>query len=194
MHLPQRLALFSAMLGFTACATGVERSDMNYSIQINYGTVESVMPVKIDSNTGGGVVLGGLLGAATSGKHDQGKHAAEGALVGGLLTALTEGNRKAFSYQIAMNSGSALKIITEQGDIRQGDCVSVEQGKTSNVRRVSSTFCTDPNHVALSHPMVTSDAQSAAAQCHAAKEVALQAKTEEDLDIAVKKVQIFCGN
>ena len=34
--------------------------------------------------------------------------------------------------------------------------------------------------------------QEGAAECHAAKEMALQATTEEATDIALKKVRVFC--
>ncbi len=162
-------------------------------IQIDYGVVERVENVKLDSNMGKGVVAGGMIGAGTSGKHDRAKHAAEGAAAMAILTAIAEGKRKAHSYQIKLISGSVVKIVIENGGIDEGDCVSVEQGKTANIRRVSSVYCEEPEHESLHHhPHVHAAAYEDAAECHTAKEIALHAKTEKEVDLALKKVRAFC--
>ena len=162
-------------------------------IQIDYGVVEKVENVKLDSNMGKGVVAGGMIGAGTSGKHDRAKHAAEGAAAMAILTAIAEGKRKAHSYQIKLTSGSVVKIVIESGGIDEGDCVSVEQGKTANVRRVSSVYCEESDQESLHHhPHVHAAAYEDAAECHTAKEIALHAKTEKEVDLALKKVRAFC--
>jgi len=162
-------------------------------IQIDYGVVERVENVKLDSNMGKGVVAGGMIGAGTSGKHDRAKHAAEGAAAMAILTAIADGKRKAHSYQIKLITGSVVKIVIESGGIDVGDCVSVEQGKTANVRRVSSVYCEEPEQESLHHhPHVHAAAYEDAAECHSAKEIALHAKTEKEVDLALKKVRAFC--
>lgn len=168
-------------------------AENNSLIQIDYGVVEKVEHVKLDSNMGKGVVTGGMIGAAAS-KHDRAKHAAEGAAALAVLTAIADGKRKAYSYQVKLTTGSAVKLVTESGGINEGDCVSVEQGKTANIRRVSSVYCEDPKHEALQHPQVHVSAYEDAADCHTAKELALHAKTETEVDIALKKVRVFCEN
>lgn len=75
-----------------------------------------------------------------------------------------------------------------------GDCVSIEQGKTANIRRVSSVYCENPNDEALQHPHVQASALEDAAECRSAKEIALNAKTEKEVDIALKKLRAFCGS
>ncbi|WP_041523706.1 hypothetical protein [Gilvimarinus agarilyticus] len=176
----------------SACANGVNQSDMNYSININYGIVEAVNPVKVDSNAGGGAAMGGIIGAATSNHHKRGEHALVGAVAGGLLAAVMQGNREAYAYQINLASGGTLKVMTEQGDIRVGDCVSIEQGHTTNVRRVASVYCDSHGDDALQHPHVVSSAHEDAAECHTAKQIALKAETEEEIDIAIKRVRALC--
>lgn len=162
-------------------------------IQIDYGVVERVENVKLDSNMGKGVIAGGMIGAGTSGKHDRAKHAAEGAAAMAILTAIAEGKRKAHSYQIKLTSGSVVKVVIESGGIEEGDCVSVEQGKTANVRRVSSVYCEESEQESLHHhPHVHAAAYEDAAECHSAKEIALHAKTEKEVDLALKKVRAFC--
>lgn len=170
----------------------VNRQDVNQSINISYGVVESVQKKKVDSNALGGAALGGIVGAATSGHHHRGKNAAVGALAGGLLTAIMEGKRAAWAYRIQMVDGGEKQIITEQEDAREGDCVSVEEGRLANIRRVASVHCEHHQHVAMQDYMVRSKAHESAAECHVAKEGALKADTEEEMDIALKKVRVFC--
>ncbi len=45
-------------------------------------------------------------------------------------------------YVVAVNSGTTIRIISDQSEIRVGDCVTVEQsGKTANIRREPSITC-----------------------------------------------------
>lgn len=194
-----RMANSKFLMGVLACGLSVsvlavDRNSLNSTIQINYGTVKKIEHVKIDSGVGKGAVAGGLIGAGTSGKHDRAKHAAEGAAAVAILTAIAEGKRKAYSYEVSLTSGSTIKLVTENGGIDEGDCVSIEQGQTANIRRVSPVFCEAPNHEVLNHPYVQAKSYEEAAECHTAKEMAMHAKTEQEVDIAIKKVQIFCDN
>ena len=61
------IAGFSLLLSLPSLA--VDSRDMNQSISISYGVVESVERKKVDSAAPGGAVLGGIIGAATSGHH-----------------------------------------------------------------------------------------------------------------------------
>jgi hypothetical protein len=184
---------FLAGLFISSVSTMSLAAEKGSLIQIDYGVVERVENVKLDSNMGKGIVAGGMIGAGTSGKHDRAKHAAEGAAAMAILTAIAEGKRKAHSYQIKLTSGSVVKIVIESGGIDEGDCVSVEQGKTANIRRVSSVYCEESNHESLHHhPHVHAAAYEDAAECHSAKEIALHAKTEKEVDLALKKVRAFC--
>lgn len=173
-------------------AKKVSRSQLNSSFDIRYGTVELVERVKIKSGAAKGAVVGGLIGGATMGHKHRGKHAIEGAVAGALLTALLEGSRKAYQYTVDFDDGRVTKVITETGDIREEDCVAVELGQTANIRRVSSVYCEHREHEAIATPIVYAKAQQEAAECHTAKEMALQATTEEATDIALKKVRVFC--
>jgi outer membrane lipoprotein SlyB len=177
----------------TACSSSaVDRNQLNSTITINYGEVIGVGKTKVDSSAPGGAMMGGVIGAATSGKHHRGKHALEGALAGGILSAILDGNRDAYSYEIELKNGSEVKVLTEQSGIRVGDCVSFEQGRTTNVRRVPDVHCDFHNHPAMQDSYVQSSAHFDAAQCNAAKQQVLAAKTEEEVDVAMKKTSIFC--
>lgn len=186
------ITLFLVLLMSWPATASTSRRDLNSMIAINYGTVQDISTVKLKSDAGKTAVLGGIIGASTSGNHNRGKHAAEGALAGALLSALVQHKNKANQYLINLGNGSSVKVITEQGGIRVGDCVSVEQGSMTNVRRVSGVYCSEPEHEALSHPTVQAKGHHDAAACQQAKELALAADTETGVDIALKKVQIFC--
>ena len=193
---PTRLAigvfLLTALSVTSVSAQEVSRNQLGSSFEISYGTVSTVEKVKIESQAASGAVTGGIIGGVTSGHHHRGKHALTGAAAGALLTALLEGDRKAFQYTVELNNGNMTKIITETPGIVEGDCVTVELGQTANIRRVSSVHCEHTAHEALAEPIVHAKRQSEAAECHAAKEMALQATTEEATDIALKKVRVFC--
>lgn len=186
------VALLLVTLAGTSMAQDVSRSQLNSSFEINYGIVAKVEKVKIQSQAGAGAVTGGLIGGATSGHHHRGKHAVTGAAAGALLTALLEGDRKAFQYTVELNNGNMTKITTETPGIEEGDCVGLEIGQTANIRRVSGVQCEHDDHEALAEPIVHAKRQSDAAECQAAKEMALQASTEDTLDVALKKVRVFC--
>lgn len=186
------LCLVSVTIVGTSTAQTVSRSQLGSSFEIRYGTVESVERVSVQSQAGQGAVTGGIIGGATSGHRHRGKHAVEGAVAGALLTVLLEGDRRAYQYTVDFDDGSVTKVIIETGGIVEGDCVAVELGQTANIRRTSSVHCEDRGHEALSDPIVNAKQQTEAAECHAAKEMALQATTEEATDIALKKVRVFC--
>lgn len=176
----------------TASAQTIPRSQLGSAFEIRYGTVEHIDRVKVQSQAAQGAITGGLIGGATSGHHHRGKHALEGALAGAFLTALLEGNRRAYQYTVDFDDGSVIKVVTESGGIVKGDCVTVELGRTANIRRVSGVHCEHRAHEALAEPIVHAKRQTEAAECHAAKQMALQATTEEATDIALKKVRVFC--
>ena len=176
----------------SAVAQTVSRAQLGSSFDIRSGTVASVERVKVKSQAAQGAITGGLIGGATSGHRHRGKHALQGALAGAFLTALLEGNRKAYQYIVDFPDGGITKVVTESGGIVVGDCVTVELGRTANIRRVSSVYCEHRSHEAMTHPIVQAHIQEEAAECHAAKNMALQATTAEATDIALKKVRVFC--
>ena len=190
MKLLNACAIF--LCASTASAQEVNRSQLGSSFQIKYGTVTKMEKVDIQSQAPGGAVMGGIVGGATSGHHHRGKHAAEGAVAGALLSAVLEGGKKARKYTVRFNDGGLNEIITETKGIHEGNCVGVELGQTANIRLVSDVYCEHDGHEALSSPMVHAKNQEEAAECHSAKEMALQATTEEATDIALKKVRAFC--
>ena len=70
--------------------------------------------------------------------------------------------------------------------------MAVEQGKTAYIRDASPVHCEHAGHPGVTDPDVTANAQSEASACHNARQLALEAKTDEELDFATKKIRALC--
>lgn len=187
------LAITLVSAGCASTAQTVSRSNIGASFDIHYGTVERVEQAQVESRAPQGAIMGGMIGGVTSNHHHRGEHALEGAVAGALLAALLDGNRNAFKYTVELSDGGITKIISETAAIAEGDCVSVELGKTANIRRVSSVHCEYARSpVYGTSREVEHKMQQDAGECHEAKQMALQATTAEATDIALKKVRVFC--
>ena len=117
--------------------------------------------------------------------------AVAGAIIGALVQKAAEGSNMADKYTVRLNDGRTVAIITEHHDIQAGDCVSVEQGKHANIRRVSPVMCQD--HQAVSTNQQIHGANVAEAEeCHAAKQELLAAETEQEAEVAYRKMRAFC--
>ena len=96
----------------------------------------------------------------------------------------------AMAYTVETATG-AIKVVTDQTEIRHGDCVVVEEaGGKANIRRTSPDVC-DPaaqDVVAGLHDEFVEEAE----ECLAAREQVLAAETDAELDRAIMKAQILC--
>ena len=90
-------------------------------------------------------------------------------------------------YSVKLNSGGQTIISTELQDIRTGDCVSIEQGDSANIRRVSSYHCETKNTTSIPEHH-----ESAASNCGIAKNELAKAETDDAITNAAKKVRILC--
>jgi outer membrane lipoprotein SlyB len=160
---------------------------------IRFGTVRSVQPVQVQSNAPTGALVGGTLGLVTSrGGRSTARNTLLGAAAGGAVASAAQGNRNAFSYTVALNDGSVVRIVSDQREIRPGDCVAVEQVReTANIRRVPSAYCAREYSQAVQ--AVSQDNQAAAARCEAAKEELVAATTPEAIDLASRKIDLLCN-
>ena len=187
--------LFAALtLALTACAatdplTGSTRNEI---ISVQYGTVENVQTVDMAPSYGAGSLIGGALGLLATSGHSTGSQvagAAGGAALGALVSKETAGSGERFTIRLV--NGNTINMVTENQAIQVGDCVSVEQGRHANIRRVSAVMCSTP----ASHPaypaMHTANVQESA-ECNEAKQELLAAKTEQATAIAYKKMQALC--
>jgi hypothetical protein len=86
-----------------------------------------------------------------------------------------------------------VQVVSDQREIRSGDCVAVERsGDTANLRRVSAGYCDKANASAVH--AVANEARQEAEQCAAAKQQLVDATTQEDADLAGRKLALLCND
>jgi outer membrane lipoprotein SlyB len=170
-------------------AAGQRRADTNRVISVNYGVVTGTELVQLQSAAAGGAVVGGVIGALRGrgrSSGSQARSAAAGAAIGGIGTRILEGSNQAMEYTVRLNAGRDVRVITEPTGTRIGDCVSVEQGRQANVRRVSSVHC----EMMDAEPTPALAAEATA--CDQAKQQLIDAEDDEALERAIRRVRILC--
>ena len=165
---------------------------------IHYGTVVGMVTVDLnDGNVVKGALVGGAFGAALtkSGKSSsrRRRNAAIGAIVGTAAAAAkkTTGRR----YSVRTYEGTVMQIVTEQTAILVGDCVIIEEASgRANIRRTALSACDVASQSLMNSPDIQAELQEEAAECTAAKDGLVNAETDEQMDLAVRKIQILCYN
>src|SRR6516165_10892009 len=180
-------------VALAAVGTG-EAQRVGQGSTIRFGTVRNVQQVQLQSDAATGALIGGTIGLVASprGGSRAARNAILGAAAGGAVTAVAQGNRTGFSYSVELNDGSMVRIVSDQREIRPGDCVAIEQvGQTANIRREPSAFCARENAQAVQ--AVQSVTEAAAARCEGAKEELVNATTPEAVDLASRKIDLLCN-
>lgn len=165
------------------------------SVSIQYGTVTGAE--KVDLKSGAvpkGALVGGTIGlAATSSKMSDSRHARNallGAAAGGIIAKKAQGSTDGMMYLVKTGSGE-IKVVTDQLEIRTGDCVSVEQaGETATIRRVAESQCAQAGPEVVSAPQAATRAESA--ECTAAKQQMVSAATSQEAELAASKIKLLC--
>ena len=191
-----RTLALAGVLAVAGCAQGgIGPSSLNEGINVSYGTIESVTPVKV-SPTGeiAGSIAGGLLGLALTAGHSGGSMllgAAGGALGGGLLGHVMQGSDTADQFVIRRNDGTTFEVATEQRDLVPGDCVAIEQGQQTNLRRVNDEYCR-PGSQVTADARIGLEEQHNAQVCFDAKQSLNSAQGTAAIDGAIARVRALC--
>jgi outer membrane lipoprotein SlyB len=188
------IVLATAVLLLSGCmsATADRRGA---STNITIGTVEGAERVQLDAQTGRGALLGGAAGWAIARNQSSSRQAAAAAAGAG-LGALSRNQRHGgtgMRYTVRTAQGSAISVVTDQTEVRIGDCVSVEQtGNTANIRRVDNDLCrpASPLVVETATPMLREEAD----RCAQAKDRLFAAKTPEDVEVARQIMDVMCND
>ena len=166
------------------------------SSKISTGIVENIQRVEVASKAPKGALVGGALGLLSGGgKSDKKKarNALIGAGAGAAVANRSQGSRRAANYTVRTGENSVIRVVTDQTEIRIGDCVIVEEsGKTANVRRVTPTMCESASAKAVAE--LEDSFQQEANQCHDAKQQLVEATTSDDIDLAMRKMDILCSD
>jgi len=188
-------AVIVSTVGCASEPNKVSRGTLNTIMDISHGEVTEISEVELQSNAAIGTIIGGLVGLfVTRGRafSTQVAGTAGGAALGGLGTRFLEGPRRANAYTVRRLDGSTVEVVTEPTGIRVGDCVAIEEGKTTtNLRHVSDMLCESR----AAHPVEAELARiqmSEAMACDEAKQAILEANTESELEGAVRKARVLC--
>lgn len=178
------------------CMSGTadaQRAGQNATVQ--FGIVRDAQPIDLESDAARGALIGGMLGIASAGGRSSSRtvrNSIIGAGAGAGVTAATEGDRRGMSYTVEKPDGASTTIVTDQRDIRVGDCVAIERvGGTANIRRESAAYCERANAQALR--ALESHMQSEAVACASAKQELVDAQTTEAADLATRKIELLCN-
>ena len=100
------------------------------SARISVGIVERAEQVPLKSDVNRNALIGGAVGWALARNRSSGTQAAAalgGAALGGAGTSRVEGDNMAMQYTVRTTGGSLIQVVTDQREIRIGDCVLVEE-------------------------------------------------------------------
>ena len=167
------------------------------SVAIQYGTVTGGQEVDLKSSAvPAGAVVGGALGLMSASGKSSGKKARNtiiGATATGAVASTAQGSQKGMMYQVDTGGGSLVQVVSDQRDIRAGDCVAVEKaGGTANIRRVSPGYCDKAYAAAVN--AVANEARKDAEECATAKQQLVDATTPQAVDLAGRKVTLLCND
>ncbi len=174
-----------------------QRSGQSMSIQT--GIVVAAQAVNLQSNAGRGALVGGVVGYATTSSRQsssrRARNTAIGAGTGALISRRAQGSLNGMQYTVEVSAGSRIVVVTDQTQVRVGDCVNVEQAGsgTANVRRVSESLCD-----AVFDNQVDDELQAymsrEADACLQAKERMMEAESDEAFEVAMRRVKFFCDD
>jgi outer membrane lipoprotein SlyB len=187
-------SLILALLSGWVVASHAAKKGAN--VTIRHGVVESTKEVQFQSSAAGGALVGGIIGYnlnTNKSSSKQRRRTAAGAALGGAARRSAEGDLSGMEYTVKVTDGSVVKVVTDQTQIHEGDCVAVEQaGDNANIRRVDTTMCEEGSEEAIKQ--VEDELIEEAQECLEAKQQMLSAETEEQMDLATRKIKILCND
>ncbi len=179
-------------------ATGALAQRAGQLATIRHGTVVGMQTVDLNNADAlKGALVGGAFGAALTKSSKSSSRRRRNAAIGAVIgTAAGAANRQTGRrYSVRTNEGTVMQIVTEQTEIRIDDCVIVEEaGGRANIRRTALSACDVASQAIMNEPEIQAELQEEAAECTVAKDQLLNAETDEQMEFAVRKIQILCYN
>jgi outer membrane lipoprotein SlyB len=170
-------------------------------VRVQYGRITNVQAATVTdtSSRAVGTLVGGGIGLATGSGQSSSNRALRtlGGAAAGRGVGTLAGRSQAFEYTVLVDGTTTIRIVSDQAGKRIGDCVAVEQGQFANIRLVADSRCApraQPTAAKAAPPPapVAADAQQAGA-CEQAKQQVLAATTDEEFDIAERRMRLLCG-
>lgn len=171
-------------------------------VRVQYGRITDVQATTVTDNTARniGTLVGGGIGLATGSGQSASNRALRGVAgaAAGRGVGTVASRSQAFEYTVLVNGMTTVRIVSDQAGKRIGDCVAVEQGQFANIRLVPDSRCVPRAQPATAAkaapppPPPESDMQQAGA-CEQAKQQVLAAATDEEFDLAERRMRLLCG-
>ncbi len=167
------------------------------SARLSIGTVLQTEQVRMQSDAAKTALIGGVIGyhATSSSKSSSRKwrNAAIGSAAMAGATRAAEGDLTGTLYTVQLTDGSQMRVVSDQTQIKRGDCVTIEQVRdNANIRRVDPVMCEPATRDVIAD--VEAELQEEAAECYAAKQELLEAESDEAVERAARKIKILCNN
>lgn len=180
-----------------AIASPAHAQRAGQSAKISIGVVTHTERVNLQSEAAKSALVGGIVGYhTTSSKKSSSRkwrNATIGAAAMGGARRAGEGDLSGTLYTVELGDGSLMKIVSDQSEIRPGDCVTVEEVKdNANVRRVDPAMCQPAAREII--PDVQEELEEEADECYTAKQELLAADSDEAVERAVLKVKLLCNS
>ena len=192
--IPLAVAVTSLLFAGLASA---QRSGQSMTIQT--GIVVATQAVNLQSAAGRGALVGGVVGYATTSSRQsssrRARNTAIGAGTGALIARRAQGSLDGMQYTIETGPGSRIVVVTDQTQVRVGDCANVEQAGsgTANIRRVSESLCDAVFDKQVDEELQTYMTREADA-CLQAKERMMEAESDDAFEVAMRRVNFFCDD
>jgi len=191
----------SFLIGVVWLAAPVDASAQRagQSMSIQTGVVIAAQAVNLQSAAGRGAAVGGVAGLATTSSNRSTsrrlRNTAIGAGTGALIARNAQGDLNGMQYTVETGPGSQIVVVTDQTQVRIGDCVTVEQAGsgTANVRRVSDGLCEAAFAGQIDEELEKYMAYEAD-MCLQAKERLMEAETDEAFEVAMRRVNFLCDD
>jgi outer membrane lipoprotein SlyB len=165
---------------------------------IRTGTVVGMQTVDLNNADAlKGAVVGGAFGAALTKSSKSSSRRRRNAAIGAVIGTAAGAAKKQTGrrYSVRTNEGTVIQIVTEQTEIRIDDCVFVEDaGGRANIRRAALSVCDAASQAVMNEPDIQAELQEEAAECTVAKQGLIDAETDAQMELAVRKIQILCYN
>lgn len=196
LSFPKAAALVAALAASVAVEPAMAQR-AGQSISVQYGVVSGAREVDLKSGAvPAGALVGGTIGLISASDKRSSKkvrNAVIGSAAGATLGRRTRGTKHGVVYSVQTGDSAMIEVVSDQREIRIGDCVAVEQVRdTANVRRVSSAYCNAANEEAVA--AVEEAAHTEAEQCQQAKRMLVEANTGEAIELASLKVKLLCAD
>jgi hypothetical protein len=185
------------MAALTLASPSAHAQKAGQSAKISVGVVTATERVNMQSDAAKSAVVGGIIGYHTTSSRRSSsrkwRNAAIGAAALGAARRSGEGDLTGTLYTVELVGGSTMTIVSDQSEIRQGDCVTVEEVKgNANVRRVDPVMCEPETQDVVRE--VAGELQEEADECFEAKQELLAAENDKAVERAARKVKILCNN